>query len=199
MNKAELAEKIRILRKTKGLRQEDLAAKAGVSIRVIKDLESASGNPTVTSLDLIGSVLGTPIYKLLSPGIESISVSADNSQQPITSEESTPPNKIDRPAVAVEKVLLAKGPHKEKTGEEHKGDAGKPPHKLSEHEDEVVHADSSDVNSNDLTRAERILKIQAKILKLSDKRLEYVDEFLNDLEDLENEPFLEAHDEASND
>lgn len=50
-----------------------------------------------------------------------------------------------------------------------------------------------------LSRAEMALAIQEKVLALSDDRMETVLEFLNDLENLENEPFLEAHDEASND
>lgn len=52
---------------------------------------------------------------------------------------------------------------------------------------------------SDPTRAETILSIYEKINKLSDKRLGTVLEFLEDLENMENEPFLEAHDEASND
>lgn len=66
MQKRELADKIRTLRKDAGLRQEDLAAKAGVSIRVIKDIEAASGNPTLDSLRLILEVLGTSFQDLFS-------------------------------------------------------------------------------------------------------------------------------------
>lgn len=71
MNKTDLAEKIRVLRKSAALRQEDLAAKAGVSLRVIKDLETARGNPTLESLDLVSSVLGVSVSDLLSQNSKS--------------------------------------------------------------------------------------------------------------------------------
>lgn len=58
MYKDQLAKTIRYLRKSIPLRQEDLAAKAGVSIRVVKDLEGARGNPTLDSLDAVLSVIG---------------------------------------------------------------------------------------------------------------------------------------------
>lgn len=50
------------------------------------------------------------------------------------------------------------------------------------------------------SRAETILAIYDKISKLPDKKLETVLEILEDMESLENEPFLEAPDDkASND
>ncbi|MGZ3770046.1 MAG: helix-turn-helix domain-containing protein [Bdellovibrio sp.] len=58
MNKEQIGEEIRRLRKEKGFRQDDLCAKAGVSIRVIKDIEAGKGNPTLDSLNSILSVLG---------------------------------------------------------------------------------------------------------------------------------------------
>lgn len=68
MNKNELAEKIRTLRKASPLRQEDLAAKAGVSLRVVKELEGAKGNITWDNLNSILSVLGTSLEGLFSSG-----------------------------------------------------------------------------------------------------------------------------------
>lgn len=64
MDKVKLAEKIRALRKAVPLRQDDLAAKAGVSLRVIKELEGGRGNPTLESLSLVLSVLGISFGEL---------------------------------------------------------------------------------------------------------------------------------------
>lgn len=66
MNKLELGERIRALRKDMKLRQEDLASKSGVSLPVIKSVESGKGNPTLESLSLLSSVLGTSLGELFS-------------------------------------------------------------------------------------------------------------------------------------
>lgn len=66
MDKRELAEKFRGLRKASGLRQEDLAANSGVSIGVIKEIEAGKGNPTLDTLVTISSALGVEFESLLS-------------------------------------------------------------------------------------------------------------------------------------
>lgn len=59
MDPKELAEKIRTLRKAKGLTQEKLAAISGVARRVIQRIEKAEGSTTVASLVALGTALDT--------------------------------------------------------------------------------------------------------------------------------------------
>jgi transcriptional regulator with XRE-family HTH domain len=57
MDANELAEKIRTLRKSARLSQEELAHEAGVARRAIQRIEKAQGSPTMATLSAIGKVL----------------------------------------------------------------------------------------------------------------------------------------------
>lgn len=59
VNKLKLATKIARLRKTKGMSQEDLAAKAGVSRASIQRLEKGEANATSETLEALAVALGT--------------------------------------------------------------------------------------------------------------------------------------------
>lgn len=59
-----LGERIRSLRKTAKLTQEELCAAAGFSKKVIQDIESGQGNPTLESLISISDVLKVPTIAL---------------------------------------------------------------------------------------------------------------------------------------
>jgi putative transcriptional regulator len=56
--------KLRAARRAKGLRQEDLAAAAGVSQSTIVRLESGENEPTFKTAHRIARVLGTTAEKL---------------------------------------------------------------------------------------------------------------------------------------
>lgn len=49
-----LAEAAKAMRAMSGLTQPEFAARMGVSLKVIKDVERKTGNPTVASLNKIG-------------------------------------------------------------------------------------------------------------------------------------------------
>ncbi|MFI3239053.1 MAG: helix-turn-helix transcriptional regulator [Bacteroidales bacterium] len=52
-----------------GVSQQDLADISGVSLRTIKIIESGGGNPSVTTLEKIGKVLGLElIYQIRNIG-----------------------------------------------------------------------------------------------------------------------------------
>lgn len=53
---------VRTFRKQKGLTEDQLAEKAGVSRQVLRNVESGAGNPTLATLDKIGVVLGVELY-----------------------------------------------------------------------------------------------------------------------------------------
>ena len=52
---------IRERRKLLGLTQQDLADYTGLSLRIIKSIESGKGNPSVGNLDRIAEILGLEI------------------------------------------------------------------------------------------------------------------------------------------
>lgn len=53
---------VRTFRKQQGLTEEQLAAKAGVSRQVLRNVESGQGNVTLTTLDKLGESLGVELY-----------------------------------------------------------------------------------------------------------------------------------------
>lgn len=172
MNKNELAEKIRILRKRNGFRQEDLAAKSGVSIRVIKDIESATGNPTLTSLDLIASVLSTPLFQIVMPGMESINGGIVNAPQSIAGSE--PHKEQEKSDIATPSRTVSKESGNAQRNEDKSGKSRKPPHEMSENINNVSHAHSSDTNLDNfsVSRPVLILEIQDLLKELSQDDLE---------------------------
>lgn len=170
MNKAELAEKIRTLRKRTGLRQEDLAAKAGVSIRVVKDIEAAKGNPTLDSLDLLLSVLGVSFSDVFVNRMKSLSDSIVNAPQSITGDQTKPKREESFVRGSSDDNRTNKG----KTDAH--GASGKPPHEMPKKVDSVSHASASDTNSNNFSnsRAQLILDIQSKLMLMSDAKLQSI-------------------------
>lgn len=59
VDKNELAQKIRALRKTARMTQEELAARAGVDRRSLQRIESAEGSPNMATLLALGNALNT--------------------------------------------------------------------------------------------------------------------------------------------
>lgn len=57
--------RIRQQRKAKGMRQEDLAKKAGVSLGYIARLETGRHDPKLGTLQKIAKALGVPVTDLL--------------------------------------------------------------------------------------------------------------------------------------
>lgn len=183
MNKNELADKIRILRKQKGLRQEDLAGKAGVSIRVIKDLESASGNPTIESLSLVSSVLGISLSQILMPGMELINPNVIQAPRPVGSNSSNDKNEKTNARIPVGTIGQ---PSPDTQGNENsRSKSGSPPHKMSKKIDNLSHDPSSDSNQNNFSdRATRVLAMQDKLLKISDLDFDTLESSLQDMQEL---------------
>lgn len=174
MNKKELAEKIRILRKNKGYRQEDLAAKAGVSIRVVKDLESATGNPTLASLDLIVSVLEVALPQILMPGMEAFNQVVVNAPGSVGSNDGDHKNKKAHIATSI--GIFGEQNSNAQWDKNKSGGPGKPPHEMSVDINKVSHTASSDTNKESFTpnKATLILEIQSLLTQLSDDDLEIV-------------------------
>jgi putative transcriptional regulator len=56
-----LPDACRSIRAFDGATQAEFAARAGVATKVVKELESASGNPTLASLNRIGALVGMHI------------------------------------------------------------------------------------------------------------------------------------------
>jgi len=57
-------EKIKTLRKTRGLTQEQLAALSGLSIQYIGEIERGKRNPSLTSVENLATALGLSISEL---------------------------------------------------------------------------------------------------------------------------------------
>ncbi|WP_315080835.1 helix-turn-helix transcriptional regulator [uncultured Clostridium sp.] len=60
-----IGEKIKELRKLKGLTQEELANKCGLSKNGLWNYENNKRNPNTEILERIAKVLGVPLYKLI--------------------------------------------------------------------------------------------------------------------------------------
>ncbi len=58
-------EKIRILRKQKGVSQEELAFKAGLHRTYISDIERGTRNISLVNIEKISKALGVPMEKLV--------------------------------------------------------------------------------------------------------------------------------------
>jgi DNA-binding XRE family transcriptional regulator len=58
-------EAVKTMRALSGLTQAEFAAHRGVALRVIKEIESGKGNPTLESLQKIGAIFGLePAFRL---------------------------------------------------------------------------------------------------------------------------------------
>ncbi len=62
-----LADSCRFMRATHGLSQTEFAEKVGVALKVVKDIESGTGNPTLSSLMRIAQFDGMRIGLLQGP------------------------------------------------------------------------------------------------------------------------------------
>ncbi|MCB5272930.1 hypothetical protein BJG92_00442 [Arthrobacter sp. SO5] len=58
---ASIAAMIRTARKNAGMTQEDLAKLAGTSVRTVRAIEKASGNPSLQAVVAVTNVLGLQI------------------------------------------------------------------------------------------------------------------------------------------
>ena len=56
-----LAERVRNLRESRGVSQQDLAERMGTTQSVISRLESGGGKPSLTTLERVGSALGADL------------------------------------------------------------------------------------------------------------------------------------------
>jgi transcriptional regulator with XRE-family HTH domain len=60
-----MAKRLRMLRRRRGLTQEALAAKAGLSRTYLARLETARQDPTLSTLVKLAKALGVPVTTLL--------------------------------------------------------------------------------------------------------------------------------------
>ncbi len=60
----EFSEKLRLLRESKNMTQEQLADKAGISRREVVNLENGVNLPKMQTADLIAAALGVPLDEL---------------------------------------------------------------------------------------------------------------------------------------
>ena len=65
MTLAVLGQRIKQLRKSRGLSQEDLAEKASISAKYLSDLERGKRNPTFSTAEKIAEGLGVDLARLI--------------------------------------------------------------------------------------------------------------------------------------
>lgn len=68
--RAILAERIRTLRKTKRMTQEDLSAATGITRSHISAIEQARSNIRLDNMEKIAAALGVPLHQLLDQPLE---------------------------------------------------------------------------------------------------------------------------------
>jgi transcriptional regulator with XRE-family HTH domain len=68
-----VAKNLRILRKQKGLSQEELAFQAGINRNYVGQIEREEKSPTIDVIERIGNALKIPPMQLLSNGDRTIS------------------------------------------------------------------------------------------------------------------------------
>lgn len=61
-SRLELAAIVKALRKSKGWSEQELSARAGIGRSSLRDIEGGTGNPTLATLDKLGSALGVELY-----------------------------------------------------------------------------------------------------------------------------------------
>lgn len=72
-SRSALGRRIHRLRESKGITQEKLAEKAGISPKSLSDLERGRGNPTLSSLDGLAEAFGITLADLFDFGHERLS------------------------------------------------------------------------------------------------------------------------------
>lgn len=60
-DKMDLADTMKMRRKTLGISQQDLSEMSGVSLATIKDIERGKGNPSIATVQKILGILGMEI------------------------------------------------------------------------------------------------------------------------------------------
>lgn len=60
-DKMDLADTMKMRRKTLGISQQDLSEMSGVSLATIKDIERGQGNPSIATIQKILDILGMEI------------------------------------------------------------------------------------------------------------------------------------------
>lgn len=60
-DKMDLADTMKMRRKTLGISQQDLSEMSGVSLATIKDIERGQGNPSISTVQKIIGILGMEI------------------------------------------------------------------------------------------------------------------------------------------
>ena len=83
MESKEIGEKIKFLREKAGYKQNQLAARAGISPTYIRDLEAGRKNPTVQILGLICNALGITLQQFFTETLDE----KDNKISQLTSEQ----------------------------------------------------------------------------------------------------------------
>ncbi|MDO8299830.1 helix-turn-helix domain-containing protein [Lacisediminimonas sp.] len=63
-----LQDAVKLMRQMSGLTQVEFAQNRGVSLRVVKEIERGSGNPTVKTLNQIACLFGLEVAFRRSPG-----------------------------------------------------------------------------------------------------------------------------------
>lgn len=77
MERQNIQEQIKFMRKQKGLTQQDLAEVAGVSLRTIQRVEKGTEEISGFSLKQISQVLEIPLEQLIMPNVNQISIDKD--------------------------------------------------------------------------------------------------------------------------
>jgi transcriptional regulator with XRE-family HTH domain len=74
--RGQLGARVRQLRQSKRLTQEQLAERAGLSQKFVGELERGRGNPTLTTLAALGEALGVELVDLLGIAVQRPRVTA---------------------------------------------------------------------------------------------------------------------------
>lgn len=70
MTVQELGRSVRFRRQQMGVSQESFAAKAGISLRKLSDIECGNGNPAFDTMDSIAAAFGIQIEELICADVE---------------------------------------------------------------------------------------------------------------------------------
>ncbi|WP_197086244.1 helix-turn-helix domain-containing protein [Sphingobacterium sp. IITKGP-BTPF85] len=77
MERQNIQEQIKFMRKQRGLTQQDLAEVAGISLRTIQRVEKGTEEISGFSLKQISQVLEIPLEQLIMPNVNQISIDKD--------------------------------------------------------------------------------------------------------------------------
>lgn len=67
MNTAKIANKVRKLRKTRGMSIHDLADKAAISVGYLSQIENEKADPTLKEMEFIAHALGVTLHDVIDP------------------------------------------------------------------------------------------------------------------------------------